>query len=305
MIVSENKLKIILVNYRYFVSGGPERYMFYIKSLLVSKGHCVFPFSVKHLLNLKTEYEKYFLSPIGDGNLTYFSEYKKLILRILPKVFSRMFYSIEAKHKFKKLIIDVNPDLIYVLHYQNKISASIFDVAKKFNIPTIHRVSDFGHICANALFFRPKQKDICERCLHGSKINAVINKCIYNSYFLSLIKILAIEFQRINKITKKINAFVVPSKFTISKLSKYGFPDDKLIYIPTFFNQNILDKNIKIEHTNFALYIGRIEIEKGIFTLIKAFENTNYNLKIIGFSTSNYELELNEYLKNKQTMNLV
>ena len=59
-------MKIILVNYRYFFSGGPERYMFNIKQLLEDVGHEVIPFSVKHNRNAKTPYEKYFLSPIGN-----------------------------------------------------------------------------------------------------------------------------------------------------------------------------------------------------------------------------------------------
>lgn len=32
-------MKIALVNYRYFISGGPERYLFNIKSLLEARGH--------------------------------------------------------------------------------------------------------------------------------------------------------------------------------------------------------------------------------------------------------------------------
>ena len=40
-------MKIILVNYRYFISGGPERYYFNIKEILEKNGHEVIPFSVK------------------------------------------------------------------------------------------------------------------------------------------------------------------------------------------------------------------------------------------------------------------
>lgn len=32
-------MKIILVNYRYFISGGPERYYFNIKEILEKHGH--------------------------------------------------------------------------------------------------------------------------------------------------------------------------------------------------------------------------------------------------------------------------
>lgn len=40
-------MKIALVNYRYFISGGPERYYFNIKEVLERHGHTVVPFSIK------------------------------------------------------------------------------------------------------------------------------------------------------------------------------------------------------------------------------------------------------------------
>lgn len=53
-------MKILLVNYRYFISGGPERYYFNIKEILEHNGHEVIPFSVKSMRNVPNDYEKYF-----------------------------------------------------------------------------------------------------------------------------------------------------------------------------------------------------------------------------------------------------
>ena len=53
-------MKILLVNYRYFISGGPEKYMFNIKRVLEEKGHEVIPFSVHSNRNVETEYSRYF-----------------------------------------------------------------------------------------------------------------------------------------------------------------------------------------------------------------------------------------------------
>jgi glycosyltransferase involved in cell wall biosynthesis len=292
-------LKIIIVNYRYFISGGPERYLFNIKSILENNGHEVVPFSIKNKRNIASQYENYFLNPIGEDNEVYFKEYKKTNINTVFKSFSRMFYSFEAKEKLNLLIEDVKPDLIYILHYQNKISASIFDAAKKNKIPVIHRISDFGQICANALFYRPSQKDICERCLTGSKFNAIINKCVYDSYLYSSIKVASLKFQEIISITKKVQAFVVPSRFTIEKLKSYGFPMQNLIHIPSFFNFDTVSKDLGITYEPFALYVGRIEPEKGLLTLVKSFENTKFKLKIIGFSVSGFDEELKNYLKDK------
>ncbi len=293
-------MKIIIVNYRYFVSGGPERYLFNVMDLLEKNGHEVIPFSVKNKLNKPSSYDSYFIDPVGDADEVYFSEYKKTDVRTIIRSFSRMFYSFEAKKKLDTLIKAVNPDLIYVLHYQNKISASIFDAAKNNKVPVIHRISDFGQICANALFYRPIQKDICERCLTGTKFNAVKNKCVHDSYIYSSIKAASLKFQEMIGITKKVQAFVVPSKFTLEKLHLHGFPMKQLVHIPSFFNFEFINKSLQVSYEPFALYIGRIEPEKGLMSLVKAFENTAYNLKIIGFSNTGFEEELKDYLKDKK-----
>ncbi|MEP7144525.1 MAG: glycosyltransferase family 4 protein [Ferruginibacter sp.] len=294
-------MKIIIVNYRFFISGGPERYLFNIIELLQKKGHIVIPFSIKHNKNEQTTYERYFLDPIGDGNEVYASEYDKTNINTLAKTVSRMWYSVEAKRKLEILIKDVDPDLIYVLHYQNKISPSIFDAAIKFNVPVVHRISDFGQICANSLLFRPRQKDLCERCLNGSKWNAVKNKCVQDSYVYSAIKAMSLVIaERVVDVKSKISAYVIPSSFTLHKLAEYGLDRKKLYHIPTFFNTGILEGSAINLYLPFALYIGRIVQEKGLFTLISAFVNTNFNLKIIGFSDSAYQQELEKYLEGKQ-----
>lgn len=273
--------------------------MFNIKEVLEKNGHSVVPFSIKNKYNLSSEYEKYFINPVSSAEAVYFSEYNKTNIITAFRSFLRMFYSFEAKRKLSQLIRVVKPDIIYVLHYQNKISASIFDAAKKSKIPVVHRISDFGLICSNALFYRPVEKDICERCLHGSRVNAVIHKCVHDSRVYSFIKAASLKFQQTLKIREKIQVFVVPSMFTIEKLKAYGLPSSKIVHIPTFFNFQSIPEAPEISYEPFALYIGRIEPEKGLLTMIKAFESTGFNLKIIGFSTSGFDDELKNYLKNK------
>lgn len=293
-------MKIIIVNYRFFISGGPERYLFNVIDLLQKNGHTVIPFSVKHNKNTPTPYETYFLDAIGDGDEVYANEYNKTNFDTVKKSLGRMLYSKEAKRKLTVLIRDVKPDLIYVLHYQNKISASIFEAADEANIPVVVRISDFGQICANSLLYRLKQNEICEKCINGSKWNAVKYKCVQDSYVYSAIKAASLTIaESVVKIRPKINAYVVPSSFTMQKLSEYGIDNKKLNHIPTFFNHEIISDTSSVIYQPFALFIGRIVQEKGLLTMIKAFANTNLNLKIIGFSNNNYQVELEKYLLDK------
>lgn len=293
-------MTIIIINYRFFISGGPERYLFNVIDLLQKKGHTVIPFSVKHNKNISTPYESYFLDAIGDGDEVYANEYNKTNFDTVKKSLGRMLYSKEAKKKLKVLIKDVKPDLIYVLHYQNKISASIFEAAKEENIPVVVRISDFGQICANSLLYRLKENEICEKCINGSRWNAVKYKCVQDSYVYSAIKAASLAIaESVVKIRPKINAYVIPSSFTMQKLSEYGIDNKKLNHIPTFFNHEIIADASSLSYQPFALFIGRIVQEKGLLTMVKAFANTNLNLKIIGFSNNDYQLELEKYLADK------
>ena len=288
------KMKIVLVNYRYFISGGPERYYFNIKEILERNGHEVIPFSIKSSRNLPHDYDQYFLDIVDDE--VYFAQAKKS-LKVVLKSFSRMFYSFEAKRKFESLLKAVQPDLVYIMQYHNKISPSIIDAARNLHIPVIHRISDFQYMCPNALFYNDA-KGVCEDCLKGKRWSCVKYKCVLNSTIYSGIKMAAKWLHDAMKVTKKIDAFVVPSSFTLKKLNEYGIPMNKLYHIPTFFN--LKDTNPAVKYEPSVLFVGRIEKQKGLMTLVKTFEGTDYNLKIIGFSNDGYEDELKAYLNGKQ-----
>lgn len=287
-------MKILLVNYRYFISGGPERYYFNIKEILERSGHEVIPFSVKSSRNVPNAYEKYFLEVVDDE--VYFAQIKKT-LRVILKSFSRMFYSFEAKRKFRQLILDTRPDLVYIMQYHNKISPSIIDAAKKLHVPVVHRISDFQYMCPNALFYNDRI-GVCEDCLKGKRFSCIRYKCVLNSTIYSAIKMFAKGLHDMMGITKKVDAFVVPSSFTLTKLQEYGIPLEKLYHIPTFFN--LKEENPQVRYEPFILFVGRIEKQKGLMTLIKAFVGSEYNLKIIGFSNDGYEEQLKEYLKDRK-----
>ena len=284
-------MRIILVNYRYFISGGPERYYFNIKEILEKNGHEVIPFSVKSSRNVPNDYEKYFLDIVDDE--VYFAQAKKKTPKMILKSFTRMFYSFEAKKKMKQLISDTKPDLVYIMQMHNKISPSIVDAAREMNVPVIHRISDFQYMCPNALFYNDRI-GVCEDCLKGKRMSCVKYKCVLNSPVYSGIKMMAKWMHDIMKVHRRIDAFVVPSEFTLGRLHEYGIPMEKLNHIPTFFN--LKEVNPEVEYKPFVLFVGRIEKQKGLMSLVKAFETIPYELKIIGFSNDGFEDELKQYL---------
>lgn len=287
-------MRIILSNYRYFLSGGPENYLFSCKRLLEKNGIDIVPFSVQSVKNVKTRWEKYFLTPLSRKEFTYFHEYSKDI-RTMLKVIERSFYSPEGYSKARKIAKFIKPDLVYSLHFLNKMSPSVIDGFKSLNIPVVVRLSDFSMICPQGLLLNNGKK--CEACIKGGLIQCVRNKCIQSSFSGSLIKYISWKFHRLIGVQSRIDAFVCPSKFTMEKYIQAGFSKKKLFHIPTFID--IPKRKPDYGYGKYILYFGRIVAEKGVELLLEAYkyiDEPKPDLILIG-GTKNSEYY--KFIKNK------
>jgi glycosyltransferase involved in cell wall biosynthesis len=294
---------ILLVNYRYFVSGGPEKYMFNIKKVFEQKGHLVVPFSVNNNKNIETEYKKYFVKPIGGENVVYFNEYKKTPQTVF-KMLSRSFYSLEVKKAMEYEIHSEKPDAIYILHHVNKLSPSVTKAAKNSGKKVVVRLSDFFLMCPRFDFLCGGE--VCEKCLKGSLFNAVINNCVQNSKSASLIRVASMYFHKLIKIYDKVDYFVTPSLFLRSKLIEAGFDQNKVVHIPTFIDAAKYNPNYQ-NAGNYILYLGRLNKEKGVEYAIKAMqyvEDSSLKLKVVGEASDGELFNIKEITKEKGLKNV-
>lgn len=290
-------MKILIINSRFFLSAGPEKYMFGLMKILEKHGHEVVPFSIKNSKNRETPYEKYFAEPIGGGDKVYYEEYDRKNPKVLYQMVERQFYSLHVKKRLKKLIKDTKPDLAYILHHYNKLSPSIIDACKESGLPVVMRLSDFTLVCPVGHLLRNGSP--CEDCIEKSLFSAVKHKCVKKSLISSAIKASAMKFHRMIKIYNKIDYVISPSTFTISRVEKVL--KNKIIHIPTFISHN--EKyNPKIG--DYAIFVGRVEAEKGLLWAIKSFEKTNGKLKIVGASHSGHDKILHDYIKEHQMKNI-
>ncbi len=293
-------MRVLIVNYRYFISGGPEKYMFNIKKILEENGHEVIPFSIHSNKNVETEYSKYFVEPIGSRDATYFDEVKKTPKSIL-QMLSRSIYSFEVKRAIKKEIKEVKPDIVYIIHFVNKLSPSVIKGAKEMGVPVVLRLSDYFLLCPRFDFLRDKK--ICEDCLTKGYKSCIKHRCVKGSLFASLVRVFSMKIHSLIKIYDKVDAFVTPSNFLKEKLVKNGFDVSKINHIPTF-TTSVKDTTENKVGT-YGLYFGRVTEEKGVETLVKAYEKLpKLTLKIMGDDTTEEASKLKEYIKVNKIKNI-
>jgi glycosyltransferase involved in cell wall biosynthesis len=299
-------MKILIIHYRFFVSGGPERYLFNLKELLESNGHKVIPFSIRYASNALSEYSNYFVPPLSSEHEVFFREQTWTIKSII-KTLERSFYSPEVYSSLKKLIFDTTPDFAIVLQFGKKLSPSVLKALDDTNIPFIVRLSDFGMICANSHFLR--QQHVCELCIRGDLFYSVRYKCVQNSYCASLVNFAAKKFHQFMGFYNNIKYYIVPSKFTIQKMIEAGYSASNLVHVPTFINntENLRQENPKKRQ---IIYSGRLDKTKGVHILLEALKIVQKNscpqidCIIAGSGPDDYKKSLNSYIKKNELMNV-
>ncbi len=284
-------MKILLSNYRYFISGGPERYMFNVKKELESCGHEVMPFSIDYKKNQSTPYSKYFVSPIGNREQIYFDQHKKSF-RTYFKTISRLFYSPEVKKNVTNIIRDQQSDIAYVLHYLRKLSPSLIAGLKKNKLPIVVRISDYAMLCPQAHCLRDGVP--CTLCTKGALRSSVKYKCVKGSFSASLINSIATHYHRKKKFFDLIDTFVCTNQFMYNMMAEAGYPESKLVCIPTFTDTSHFSPTHKYAKKDYIAYCGRLTEIKGIHTLLDAYAllkkkgHKQIKLKIAGTGDKQY-----------------
>ena len=174
---------------------------------------------------------------------------------------------------------DFRPEIVHVQNFFPLISPSIFSVCKAEGIPVVFSVRNYRLMCLNGLFFRDGHP--CEDCLGKPfPYPGVLHACYRNSRLQSLA---VASMLRINNSRKtwntEIDRFIALSQFAAGKLEQKGLEWDRITVKPNF----LPDPGLADHREDYAVCIGRLSVEKGIPTLLRAWRRLKgIPLKIIG-----------------------
>jgi glycosyltransferase involved in cell wall biosynthesis len=292
-------MRILLANYRYFISGGPERYMFNVTEALAANGHEVIPFSIRYTRNHSTPYSKYFAEPLSNADEVYFREQRKNPNTVI-RTLERLFYATDVEHAVGQLEEDTKPDIAYVLHYLRKLSPSLLVALKRAHVPIVVRLSDYAMICPQAHLLRDELP--CELCVQGNLWPSIRNRCVQGSAIMSALNALATWYHKRRHYFDLIDAFVTTNPFMYRMMISAGFNKERLHCIPTFVNQRVFTSgSVDRNERTTIVYIGRLERIKGVHVLIEALalvHRERPNLKIHAIIAGSGDEEFTRFLKS-------
>lgn len=278
-------MRIIVANYRYFIAGGPEKYMFKFMEAARKMGIEVIPFSVDNRQNEETPYRKYFAKPRSKQLL--YADTQRSFSNLVGMVRATV-WNFDAENRLRKLIRDTQPDAVYILHEVNHLSPSIIRAAKKEGVRVVHRISDFFMFCPKYDFLC--ENEICEACLHGDYHKAIECKCVKGSKAGTLLRVFAMKLYAATRVFDDVDQYICTCEFSKNKLIEGGISAEKITCVPTFIDASKITPCYK--NDNYFLFLGRMAHQKGTIYAIEAMKdlkNTDYVLKITGSVTDSPE----------------
>lgn len=271
-------MRILLVNKFHYRKGGAETYYLTVGSELERMGHEVAYFSMRHPDNLPCRWDKYFVTQREYNNV-------KNPLKAARDGMA-LIYSPEAKRNFQALCEEFRPDVVHLNNVHRQITLSILDAPylRENKVPVFYTAHDYVTVCPGYLMLDGDGR-VCDACLEDGRYRHCIERrCVKGSRAKSALAAMEASFNRAHKSNRRIDRVIAPSRFMRSKLIEGGWPEGKVVFLQNFADDAILDRaaNAGADATDrenpYLLFFGRLSVEKGVDTLLRAFDAALPNL---------------------------
>lgn len=265
-------MRILLVNKFHYRKGGAETYYLTVGSELERMGHEVAYFSMRHPDNLPCEWDKYFVTQREYNNVRNPLKAARDGMALI--------YSPEAKRNFQALCEEFRPDVVHLNNVHRQITLSILDAPylRENKVPVFYTAHDYVTVCPGYLMLDGDGR-VCDACLEDGRYRHCIEgRCVKGSRAKSALAAMEASFNRAHKSNRRIDKVIAPSRFMRSKLVEGGWPEGKVVFLQNFADDAILDRaanagaDVTDRENPYLLFFGRLSAEKGVDTLLRAFD---------------------------------
>jgi glycosyltransferase involved in cell wall biosynthesis len=247
-------MKVLAVHNRYQQPGGEDQVFLAETALLESYGHSVVRYSTHN--DRVAAMNRLALAGNTLWNSSTYQELRTLIRQERP----------------------------HVVHFHNTfplVSPAGYYAAKAEEVPVIQTLHNYRLLCPNALFFRDGR--VCEDCM-GKVVPwpGVVHKCYRGSRTASgLVTAMLTTHRVLRTWTRMVDVYVALTEFARRKFVEGGLPAGKMMVKPNFVYP---DPGSGEGRGGYALFVGRLSPEKGVDTLLAAWERLDRRipLKVVG-----------------------
>ena len=284
-------MKILLVNWSWYATGGDWTYVENLHKLYEAHGHQVIPFSTYNKKNVYSPDSKNFVSAYDFKELN-----KNKTINNGIKALRTSIVSSDALTKLDRILAQHDIKVAHLHNIHHYITPAIIDKLHKRGIKILWTLHDYKIICPENSFV--SNGKVCEKCITGSFFHCATNMCKKKSLLASALASFEAYYYHKKNTYKLVDKYLCPSQFLKGKFQQFGFDENKLFVSNLCYDISLIDNFIaenqsiktKKGEEKYILYVGRLEDIKGVKTLVNAVKNTKLKLKIAGIGNARQEI---------------
>ena len=150
--------------------------------------------------------------------------------------------------------------------------------AKEAGARTVLHLHNYRLFCAIAIAFR--EGDDCFRCRGRRTLPGLVHNC-RGSVPESAVYTTALALHQPRAIDA-VDAFITPSAYAAGRLTSLGLPDDRLSVVANYIPDGEIADASRAHDGTYALFAGRLSVEKGVAYAVDAAREAGVPLKVAG-----------------------
>lgn len=188
-------------------------------------------------------------------------------------------WSRDTYRDLSQLLKRERPDIVHFHNTHPMISPSGYTAARDAGIPVIQTLHNYRLVCPGALLQRNGKP--CETCVGRSPIPGVVHRCYQNSTAASAVVAGTLIWNRMRKrYTDEVSRYIALTEFSASRFINGGIPESQISIKPNFLPHPPAPGE---GEGGYALFVGRLSPEKGLHTLLSAWNDIPHiPLHIVG-----------------------
>jgi glycosyltransferase involved in cell wall biosynthesis len=269
-------MRIALGGQNFHVKGGSDRVLVDEFALLSENGHAVAPFCAASPDDLPTEWSRFFPRKTAE------------LVEPGAVDVARYVYSVDAKRAVKRFVRAFRPDVFHLHIYYGKLTASILPAIEAAGVPIVQTMHEFKAVCP--AYQLSSNGTACEKCSGFRYYNAALNRCNRNSLARSIVSTVESYISLWSGSISKIDRFIAVSDFQAGKVAEMGVPGSKITTVHNFVDAGAIEPCFR--KGTYFIFCGRLESIKGVWPLIRAFEQMgDQRLVVVGDGSERAALE--------------
>jgi glycosyltransferase involved in cell wall biosynthesis len=185
---------------------------------------------------------------------------------------------------YRELRVLIHRERPQVVHFHNTfplISPAAYYAARAEGVPVVQTLHNYRLICPNALLFRDGH--VCEDCFGKTPpFPGVVHACYRGDRGATGAVAGMLTLHRaMGTWAEMVDVYIALTNFAREKFVEGGLPAEKIVAKPNFLYP---DPGMGEGRGGYALFVGRLSVEKGVDTLLTAWKKIGKKmpLKIVG-----------------------